>query len=102
MPELKPRSTSPMDVIGKIARYKTWQWVSIDDEKIILDALKYQIEHQPGKWAMLNYDMAQCTRCGYIRDTPFDSTREAREHWNELPSYCEDCGAPMLRGDHDA
>lgn len=53
------------------------------------------VEVRHGHWSMLSYDEAVCTRCGYNRDTPFDSTREARERWDELPPYCEMCGARM-------
>lgn len=46
-----------------------------------------------GRWEMLSYDEAVCSCCGYDRDTPFYSTREAKEHWSKLPPYCEMCGA---------
>ncbi len=46
-----------------------------------------------GHWYMLAYDEAVCSCCGYDRNTPFDSTREAKEKWGELPPYCEMCGA---------
>lgn len=46
-----------------------------------------------GHWVMLSYDEAVCSCCGYDRNTPFDSTREAKERWSELPPYCEMCGA---------
>lgn len=36
-----------------------------------------------------------------VRNTPFDSTREARERWGELPPYCEMCGAKMDGGEDD-
>lgn len=51
-----------------------------------------------GKWVMLSYDEALCSCCGYVRGTDFDSTREARERWAELPPYCEQCGAKMDGG----
>lgn len=53
------------------------------------------------KWSMLSYDEAVCTCCGYNRNTPFNSTREAREHWGELPPYCEMCSAQMDGGVND-
>jgi hypothetical protein len=56
------------------------------------------VEVRHAYWAMLSYDEAVCTRCGYNLNTPFDSTREARERWGELPPYCEMCGAKMDGG----
>ena len=47
------------------------------------------------RWSMLSYDEAVCTHCGYDRFTPFESTSEAKEHWSELPKFCEGCGAKM-------
>lgn len=49
------------------------------------------------QWYMLSYDEAVCTHCGYNRNTPFDCTREAKEKWDELPPFCEMCGADMRR-----
>lgn len=62
------------------------------------------IEEYPpkGKWHMYSYDEAICTCCGYDRSTPFESTSEAKEHWDELPKYCEACGALLNeKGDDD-
>lgn len=56
------------------------------------------VEVRHAHWSMLSYDEAVCTRCGYNRNTPFDSTREARERWGELPPYCEMCGAKIDGG----
>lgn len=62
------------------------------------------IEEYPpkGKWHRYSYDEAICTHCGYDRSTPFESTKEAKEHWDELPKYCEACGALLNdKGDED-
>ena len=48
-----------------------------------------------GRWDMLSYDEAVCTCCGYDRNTLFESTKEAKERWDELPPFCEMCGARM-------
>lgn len=48
-----------------------------------------------GHWYMISYDEAGCSCCGYDRSTPFESTREAKEKWDELPPFCEMCGADM-------
>lgn len=50
-----------------------------------------------GHWFMISYDEAGCSCCGYDRSTPFESTREAKEKWNELPPFCEMCGADMRK-----
>ncbi len=54
-----------------------------------------EITPKIGHWEMLSYDEAVCSCCGYDRNTPFDSTREAKEKWSELPPYCEMCGAKL-------
>jgi len=46
-------------------------------------------------WGFIKYDEACCSKCGYVRTAPFDSTDEARESWSELPKFCENCGAEM-------
>lgn len=67
--------------------------VSVDDLESIPAADVVPVRH--GRWDMLSYDEAVCTCCGYDRDTPFESTKEARERWGELPPFCEMCGARM-------
>ena len=52
-------------------------------------------ENVHAHWAMLSFDEAVCTACGYNRNTHFDSTKEAKELWDELPPFCEMCGAIM-------
>lgn len=54
-----------------------------------------------GKWIMLSYDEAVCDCCGYNRNTPFYCTKEAKEHWTDLPPFCEMCGAKMDGGVND-
>lgn len=49
----------------------------------------------PAHWTFLKYDEVACSRCGYVRTTPFRTTDEARVHWDELPKFCENCGAKM-------
>lgn len=49
----------------------------------------------PAHWTFLKYDEACCSSCGHIITTPFYTTDEAREHWGELPRFCEGCGAKM-------
>ena len=53
------------------------------------------VETISASWEMYSYDEAICTHCGYDHGTPFESTKEAREKWHELPDYCEACGAKM-------
>ena len=48
-----------------------------------------------GHWFMYAYDEAICSECGYDRGTEFESTKEAKERWDELPMWCEGCGAKM-------
>ncbi|MBQ3330783.1 MAG: hypothetical protein IJG87_06355 [Ruminococcus sp.] len=55
------------------------------------------INRKTAHWVMLSYDEALCSNCGYNRNTPFASTREAKEKWKKLPPYCEMCGARMLK-----
>lgn len=50
-----------------------------------------------GRWIMYAYDEAICSECGYDRGTEFESTKEAKERWDELPMWCEGCGAKMDR-----
>ena len=59
-------------------------------------------ENVHAHWEMLSYDEAVCTSCGYNRNTPFDSTQEAKERWSELPPFCEMCNAIMDEEDKDA
>lgn len=54
---------------------------------------KTAVKLHQGHWSMLSYDEACCSECGYVRYTPFDTTAEARAHWDELPKFCEACGA---------
>lgn len=48
-----------------------------------------------GKWLMYSYKEAICNCCGKVLKTSFDCDEEAADRWNELPYYCEDCGAMM-------
>lgn len=52
-----------------------------------------QVKH--AHWIMYAYDEAICSECNYDRGTPFETTKEAKEHWDELPMWCESCGAKM-------
>lgn len=60
----------------------------------------YREDAEPSKhghWIMYAYDEAICSECGYDRGTEFESTKEAKERWDELPMWCEGCGAKMDR-----
>lgn len=46
-------------------------------------------------WRRYSYDEAICSHCGYDRFTSFECSSEADEKWDELPPYCEECGARM-------
>lgn len=72
--------------------------ISARGAKIIREFPAKVEKEKHGRWEMLSYDEAVCSCCGYNRNTPFDSTREAKEHWSELPPYCEMCGAKMDGG----
>lgn len=52
-------------------------------------------EVRHGHWEMYSYDEAICSCCGYDRNTPFEHTVDAKDKWDELPNYCEYCGAKM-------
>ena len=66
------------------------------------DVINMHLAKQPdavpakhGHWIMYAYDEAICSECNYDRGTPFETTKEAKEHWDELPMWCEGCGAKM-------
>ena len=42
-----------------------------------------------GHWIMYAYDEAICSECNYDRGTPYETTKEAKEHWDELPMWCQ-------------
>lgn len=46
-------------------------------------------------WGFLKYDEAVCSNCGTVINAHFYTTSEAKEHWCDLPNYCENCGACM-------
>lgn len=59
-------------------------------------------------WRRYSYDEAICSHCGYDRWTGFECSNEADKKWDELPPYCEECGARMdgadgerKEGEHD-
>lgn len=80
------------------ARAETAEWC-LKKLKELPVADVAEVRH--GHWCMLSYDEAVCTCCGYNRNTPFESTKEAKEKWNELPPFCEMCGAKMDESEDD-
>lgn len=65
--------------------------ISIVSEQPTVDAAPVVHAH----WRRYSYDEAICTHCGYDRWTDFECSKEADEKWDELPKYCEACGARM-------
>lgn len=59
-------------------------------------------ENVHAHWYRYSYDEAVCTHCSYVRGTPFESTKEAKQSWKTLPPFCEMCNAIMDEEDKDA
>ena len=68
---------------------------SLDMLKEVIALLRKGIADNSGYWGFIVRDHAVCSVCGETIHTPFDTTEEAKEHWNELYPYCPHCGAKM-------
>lgn len=93
------RSFQDSDRVYRGATYETAKLLC-DTIEMLNEALEREKNRCGGKlrsgyWSFLRYDCACCSVCGGLHTTPFDTTSEAKEKWNELYRYCPYCGAFM-------